>query len=147
MLVTVPAGFPLSHHGSTVNEHGFAIMRSDAGNVQTQAALSASIERRSRINYLNGSSEVVPKHHVREFSSAVVEPGAVTVDYATMEGVNLFTAWVAHRLSQCNYGAYQGEFQGFVDRVFQWTASNPSSFYWFYTTTKSRYTTCGCRRE
>lgn len=108
MLLNVECEFPISHNGSTSNEHGFAWMRLDAGNVQTAETLKHSLERHARIDYMNSDGSILPQHHSRTFSSALAEEGIPVLELGLWSRLNLFAGWLGYRLMRTGFVDFRG---------------------------------------
>lgn len=99
MLLNNEQGFPLSHHGSIVDEHMFAWLRYDTGNNQSAKASKARFEHCILINYLFNNGDVELKHHSREFSYVLLPDGKVAFDEAVRRKIHDFSVWLAGKLA------------------------------------------------
>lgn len=97
ILTTVESAMPLSHLGSTVDEHEFARTRYDAGNAQTAASLRASFDKHILLDWLSSKGSVLRQHHSRTFSTAITERGLAVIDESMKNQVTNFSRWLAIR--------------------------------------------------
>lgn len=99
ILLENPQAFPLSHHGSIVDEHMFARLRYDTGNKMSAKASKARFENCILIDYLFNKGDVELKHHSRDFSYVLVEEAQLQFDQALREKVRCFSVWLAGKLA------------------------------------------------